>query len=167
MIELRAAIDPAEIERCAAAGRERLTSGGHLIASATAARRPTRRTCHRRPAARLAGGRADQRPATLTAIGNDVGFENAFARQLIPLGRARDVAIAISTSGSSANIVAGLEEAHRRRMLTMAITGYDGGRLAELDWLDHLFVVHSDYIPRIQEAQATIYLLLEAIGDRP
>ena len=50
-------------------------------------------------------------------------------------------------------------------MLTIAITGYDGGRLAELDWLDHLFVVPSDYIPRLQEAHATIYhLLLEAIG---
>ena len=52
-------------------------------------------------------------------------------------------------------------------MLTCAITGYDGGRLAELPWLDHLFVARSDYIPRLQEAHATIYhLLLEAVGTR-
>ena len=106
--------------------------------------------------------------ATVTAIGNDVGFDKAFSRQLIPLGRAHDIAIAISTSGSSDNLVAGLEEAQRRHMLGIGIAGYDGGRMAELGWLDHLFVVHSDYIPRIQEAQATIYhLLIDAIGDRP
>ena len=57
-------------------------------------------------------------------------------------------------------MVAGLEEAHRRGALTIGITGYDGGRLAELDWLDHLFVVGSDYIPRLQETHATIYHLL-------
>ena len=98
--------------------------------------------------------------ATITAVGNDVGFDNVFSRQLIALGRAGDVALAITTSGSSANIVAGLEEAHRRKMLTCAITGYDGGRLAELGWLDHLIVVRGDYIPRLQEAHATVYHLL-------
>jgi D-sedoheptulose 7-phosphate isomerase len=102
--------------------------------------------------------------STITAVGNDVGFENAFARQVIPLARAGDVAFAISTSGSSPNIVAALEEAHRREMVTCAITGYDGGRLAELDWIDHLIVVPGDYVPRLQEAHATAYhLLLEAL----
>jgi D-sedoheptulose 7-phosphate isomerase len=106
--------------------------------------------------------------ATITAVGNDVGYDKVFARQLIPLARAEDVALAISTSGSSPNVIAGLEEAHRRHLLTCAITGYDGGRLRELPWLDHLFVAPSDYIPRLQEAHATVYhLLLEAIGDRP
>jgi D-sedoheptulose 7-phosphate isomerase len=101
----------------------------------------------------------------VTAVGNDVGFDKIFARQLIPLARREDVVLAISTSGSSPNILAGLEEAHRRGMLTCAITGYDGGRLRELEWLDHLFIAQSDYIPRIQEAHATIYhLLLEAVG---
>ncbi len=105
--------------------------------------------------------------ATVTAVGNDVGFDKAFSRQLIPLGRAHDVAVAISTSGNSDNLIVGLEEARRRHMLTVGIAGYDGGQMAELGWLDHLFVVPSDYIPRIQEAQATIYhLLLDAIGDR-
>ncbi|HET8951322.1 MAG TPA: SIS domain-containing protein, partial [Solirubrobacteraceae bacterium] len=102
--------------------------------------------------------------ATITAVGNDVGFANVFARQLIPLGRRGDVAVAISTSGSSENIVAGLEEAHRRGMLTCAVTGYDGGRLADVDWLDHHIVVHGDYVPRLQEAHATIYhLVLERL----
>ena len=64
-------------------------------------------------------------------------------------------------------MVAGLTEAHKRGLLVCAITGADGGRLAELDWLDHLFVVPSDYIPRIQEAHATIYhLLADVIGRR-
>jgi len=59
-----------------------------------------------------------------------------------------------------------LEEARRRGLLTCALTGYDGGRLAELDWLDHLLIARSDYIPRLQEAHATMYhLLLEAVGS--
>jgi D-sedoheptulose 7-phosphate isomerase len=105
--------------------------------------------------------------ATVTAVANDVGFEQAFARQLIALGRPGDIAVAISTSGGSPNVIAAIEEAHRRGLTTVALAGYDGGRLAGLGSLDHLFVVPSDHIPRIQEAQATIYhLLLEAIGDR-
>jgi D-sedoheptulose 7-phosphate isomerase len=104
--------------------------------------------------------------ATITAVGNDVGFDNVFSRQLISLARPADVAIAISTSGSSANVVSGLEEARRRTLHTIGIAGYDGGRLAQLEWLDNLFVVDSDYIPRLQEAHATIYhLLLDAIGE--
>ncbi len=105
--------------------------------------------------------------ATISAVANDVGFDNVFSRQLIALARHGDVAVGISTSGSSPNILAALEEARRRGMLTCAIVGHDGGRIAQLDWLDHLFVVHSDYIPRVQEAQATIYhLLVSAIGGR-
>jgi len=104
--------------------------------------------------------------ATITAVGNDVGFENVFARQLIALARSNDVAVAISTSGSSRNIVAALEEAQRRLVLTCAIAGGDGGRLHELD-LDHLLVVGSEYVPRVQEAHATIYhLLLEVVGAK-
>lgn len=105
--------------------------------------------------------------ATVTAVANDVGHENVFSRQLIAVARADDTALAISTSGSSPNVLAGLEEAHRRLLLTCAITGSDGGRLAELPWLDHLFVARSDYIPRLQEAHGTIlHLLLEVIGAR-
>lgn len=104
--------------------------------------------------------------ATITAVANDVGYENVFSRQLISLARAGDVAVAISTSGSSRNIVAGLEEAVRRQLLACAITAGDGGRLRELE-LDHVLTAGSDAIPRIQEAHATIsHLLLEVVGPR-
>jgi D-sedoheptulose 7-phosphate isomerase len=168
VIELRAAIDTGAVARCAKDVRERLEHGGHLIAfgnggSSTDAQYIVGDALARGwPAVCLTDD-----VATVTAVGNDVGFDKAFARQLIPLGRAHDIAVAISTSGSSDNLIAGLEEARRRHMLTVGIAGYDGGRMAELGWLDHLFVVPSDYIPRIQEAQATIYhLLLDAIGER-
>ena len=167
VIALRRAIDLAAVATCAVAIRERLARGGRLIAfgnggSCTDAR-DIAVDCRARgwPALALTDD-----VATITAVGNDVGYENVFARQLIPLARTDDVALAISTSGSSANIVAALEEAHRRQLLTCALTGYDGGRLRELRWLDHLFVVECDYVPRLQEAHATIYhLLLEEIGD--
>lgn len=166
---LRAPIDVVAIEACAAAVRERLGAGGRLIAfgnggSATDAEDAAFDAVSRGwPALALTGD-----VATVTAVGNDVGFENVFGRQLIALGRAGDVALAISTSGSSPNVLAGLEEAWRRGMLTCAVTGYDGGRLAAEGRVDHLFVVGGDYIPRLQEAHATIYhLLLDAIGDRP
>jgi D-sedoheptulose 7-phosphate isomerase len=168
VVALRRAIDVEAIGRCAADVRERLERGGRLISlgnggSSTDAQ-DVAGDCLARdwPAIALTND-----VATVTAVGNDVGFDKVFARQLIALARAEDVALAISTSGSSPNVVAGLEEAHRRGMLTVAITGYDGGRLAELDWLDHLFVVESDYIPRLQEAHATIYhLLLGEVGER-
>jgi D-sedoheptulose 7-phosphate isomerase len=169
VIELRAAIDTGAVAHCADDVRERLEHGGHLItfgnggSSTDAQDLATDALARGWPAVCL-----NNDVATVTAVGNDVGFDKAFARQLIPLGRAHDVAVAISTSGNSGNLIAGLEEARRRRMLTVGIAGYDGGQMAQLGWLDHLFVVPSDYIPRIQEAQATIYhLLLEAIGDRP
>jgi D-sedoheptulose 7-phosphate isomerase len=105
--------------------------------------------------------------STVTAVGNDVGFDNVFARQIIALGRPGDVAVAVSTSGSSRNIVTALEEGRRREMVTVAITGYDGGRLRESEAVDHLIAVSGDYVPRLQEAHATAYhLLLEVVGPR-
>ncbi len=166
--ELRRSIELDAILACAAAMRERLGRGGRVIAfgnggSSTDAQDFGRDCCRAGwPAVALTND-----VATLSAVGNDVGFDNAFSRQLIPLARENDVAVAISTRGSSPNIVAGLEEAHRRGLLTCAISGHDGGRLAALPWLDHLFAVRSDYVPRLQETHATIYhLLLEAIGSR-
>jgi D-sedoheptulose 7-phosphate isomerase len=165
---LRAEIDVRMVERCAVAVRERLERGGRLIAfgnggsSTDAQDLAADALICGWPALALTND-----VATVTAVGNDVGFDKVFARQLIALARPDDVAVAISTSGSSSNIIAGLEEAHGRQMLTCAITGYDGGLLRELEWLDHLFIVGGDYIPRLQEAHATIYhLLLDAIGGR-
>ena len=165
---LRAAIDVAAVERCAAAVAGRLRGGGRLVAFGNGGS-----STDAQDAAgdlRALGWPAialNDDVATITAVANDVGFDKAFARQLIALGRPADVALGISTSGSSQNVVAGLEEAHRRGMLTCAITGGHGGRLAELGWIDHLFVVGSEDIPRLQEAHATVYhLLAQAIGVR-
>jgi D-sedoheptulose 7-phosphate isomerase len=96
-------------------------------------------------------------PASLTAIANDIGTEAIFLRQLIAHGGRGDVAVAISTSGGSANILAALEEARKRGMLTIALLGYDGGEIVRRGLADLPIVVRCDYIPRIQEVQASIY----------
>ncbi|MFH8410086.1 SIS domain-containing protein [Streptomyces sp. NPDC018019] len=95
--------------------------------------------------------------AVVTALSNDVGFDVVFARQLAAFGRRGDIAVGLSTSGGSANVVRALEEAAGRGMLTVALAGHDGGRLAGLDGLGHLIVVPSSSVHRIQEAQTTVY----------
>jgi D-sedoheptulose 7-phosphate isomerase len=104
-------------------------------------------------------------PANITAIANDIGTEAIFARQLIAHARADDVAVAFSTSGGSRNILSALAEARRRGLLTVAILGYDGGRILSEGLADHAIVVRSDYIPRIQEVQASIYHVLRTLID--
>jgi D-sedoheptulose 7-phosphate isomerase len=96
-------------------------------------------------------------PANVTAIANDIGTEAIFLRQLIAHGRRGDVAVAISTSGGSPNVIAALEEARKREMLTVALLGYDGGEILRRGLVDLPIVVPCDYIPRIQEVQASIY----------
>jgi D-sedoheptulose 7-phosphate isomerase len=96
-------------------------------------------------------------PANISAIANDVGTEVIFLRQFIAQARADDVAIAISTSGGSRNIIMALEEARKRNMLTVALLGYDGGEILRRGLVDFPLVIHSDYIPRIQEVQASVY----------
>jgi D-sedoheptulose 7-phosphate isomerase len=108
--------------------------------------------------------------AAMTALSNDVGFEVVFARQLGAFARRGDLAVGLSTSGNSANLLAAFDEAHRRGMITVGLSGYSGGKLAELDSIDHLFVVPSSSVHRIQEAQTTIYhvlweLTLAALSD--
>jgi D-sedoheptulose 7-phosphate isomerase len=102
-------------------------------------------------------------PANITAIANDIGAEVIFVRQLIAHSRPEDVAIGISTSGGSANILAALAEARKRGLLTVGIVGYDGGRIVSDHLADHAVVVRSDYIPRIQEVQASIYHVLRGL----
>jgi D-sedoheptulose 7-phosphate isomerase len=104
--------------------------------------------------------------ANITAVANDIGTEAIFARQLIAHARPEDVAVGISTSGGSANILAALAEARRRGLLTVGIVGYDGGRIVAEQLADHAVVVHSDYIPRIQEVQASIYHVLRGVVER-
>ena len=96
-------------------------------------------------------------PANLTAIANDVGLELIFLRQIIAQARKEDVAIGISTSGGSRNVILALEEARKRGLLTVALLGYDGGEILRRGLVDHPLVVRSDYIPRIQEVQASTY----------
>jgi len=105
-------------------------------------------------------------PAVISAIANDVGTEVVFLRQLIAHAEQDDVAIAISTSGGSRNVIAALAEARKRRLLTVALLGYDGGEIRRQSLADHCIVVNSDYIPRIQEVHASIYhLMRECLGD--
>jgi len=96
-------------------------------------------------------------PANISAIANDVGTDVIFLRQLIAQARPGDVAIAISTSGGSRNVIAALEEGRKRDLLTVALLGYDGGEIVRRGLADVAVVVRSDYIPRIQEVQASIY----------
>jgi D-sedoheptulose 7-phosphate isomerase len=105
-------------------------------------------------------------PANVTAIANDIGTEAIFTRQLIAHASPEDVAVGISTSGGSANILAALTEARKRELLTVGIVGYDGGRILDERLADHAVVVRSDYIPRIQEVQASIYHVLRGLVER-
>jgi D-sedoheptulose 7-phosphate isomerase len=99
-------------------------------------------------------------PANLTAIANDVGIDLIFLRQLIAQARPEDIAVGISTSGGSRNIIMALEEARKRGMLTVALLGYDGGEILRRRIADFALVVRSDYIPRIQEVQASTYHMI-------
>ncbi len=99
-------------------------------------------------------------PAIITAIANDVGVEAVFARQVIAYGRAGDALVALSTSGGSGNVISALAEARRRGLATIALVGYDGGRIAAEQLADHVIVTRSQHIPRIQEAQASAYHVL-------
>lgn len=103
------------------------------------------------PALNLA---ADQ--AVVTALGNDVGFDLVFSRQIIAHATNRDIAVAFSTSGNSADLIGGLTEAHRRGLMTIGFAGYTGGEMAESAAVDHCFVVASQSIHRIQESQALL-----------
>jgi D-sedoheptulose 7-phosphate isomerase len=104
--------------------------------------------------------------ALLTALTNDVGFEVVFSRQLAALGAGGDIAVGMSTSGGSPNVLRGLEEARRRRMVTVGFAGTGGGAMAESGVVDHLFVVPSSSVHRIQEAQTTICHVLWELVQR-
>ena len=150
-----------EIEACAQAMAERFSAGARLYAfgnggSSTDA--ATLASLFARPAS----GRAlpawslvaDQ--AVLTALGNDIGFEVIFSRQLIAHARPGDIAVGLSTSGNSEDLVMALHEAHERGLLTIGFAGYDGGHMACSDDVDHCFTVDSQSIHRIQESQARV-----------
>jgi D-sedoheptulose 7-phosphate isomerase len=102
--------------------------------------------------------------AVLTALSNDVSFEVVFARQVRAFGRSGDVAIALSTSGGSQNVLNALDEAHQLGLLTVGFAGYGGGRMAQSPAVDHLFAVPSSSVHRVQETQTTLtHVLWEAV----
>jgi D-sedoheptulose 7-phosphate isomerase len=113
------------------------------------------------PALNLA---ADQ--AVVTALGNDVGFELVFSRQIIAHSSSKDIAVAFSTSGNSADLLTALREASRRGLLTIGFAGYTGGEMGEAKEVDYCFVVRSQSIHRIQESQALLGYQLWASTQR-
>jgi D-sedoheptulose 7-phosphate isomerase len=168
-----------ELQAAAVALRARLDSGGRLLAlgnggSATDAMDVV--ADFRDPAAAGAapersGWRArraldlTEDAGILTAIANDIGVDAIFARQLIAHGRAGDALLTLSTSGSSRNVIEALAEARSRGLETIAMVGYDGGRVAEERLADHVVVTPSQHIPRIQEAQASAYHVLRELVE--
>jgi D-sedoheptulose 7-phosphate isomerase len=169
IVDLRrevSALDGARIADCARDAAARFRAGGRLFAfgnggSATDAAQLA--TLFLNP-----GGTARPLPAfglasdtsVLTALCNDVGVDVVFARQLAAFGGRDDIAVGLSTSGNSANLVRAFDEASRRGMLTIGLAGYDGGKMAELDSIDYLFIAPSVSVHRIQEAQTTVYQVL-------
>lgn len=101
--------------------------------------------------------------SSLTAIGNDYSFERVFARQLEALGAAGDVVVGISTSGNAANVIAAMETGKSKQMMTVALTGRTGGKLATVT--DRCVRVPSDETPRIQEAHILIGHILSEIVE--
>lgn len=95
-------------------------------------------------------------PAVLTALGNDVGFDVVFSRQVAALARPDDVALGISTSGGSANMLAAFAAARARGLLTVGVAGYGGGAMAASGDLDHCLVVDADSVHRVQEAHDSL-----------
>lgn len=102
--------------------------------------------------------------SSLTAIGNDYGFEEIFARQIEALGQPGDVLLAISTSGNSLNVLKGLQQARRAGLRTIGLTGKTGGQMREL--VEVCICVPSDSTPRIQEAHTMIIHILSGIVER-
>jgi D-sedoheptulose 7-phosphate isomerase len=102
--------------------------------------------------------------ASVTAIGNDYAFEDVFARQVAGLGAPGDVALAISTSGNSGNVLAGVAEARARGLRTIGLTGDPGGALVGA--VDHSIAVPADATPRIQEAQIVVAHLICELVER-
>ena len=101
--------------------------------------------------------------STLTGIGNDYGYENVFSRQVEALGREGDIAVGISTSGTSPNVLKALAAAQAKGLVTVALTGRDGKKLKEV--ARYCICVPTDSTPRIQEAHILIGHILSQIAE--
>ncbi len=103
--------------------------------------------------------------SVLTSIANDSGFERVFSRQVEALAERGDVVLALSTSGNSANVIRALQAARKKKLVTIALTGKSGGKMAGL--ADYLLDVPSSETPRIQEVHLVLlHLLAEEIENR-
>ena len=103
--------------------------------------------------------------STLTSIGNDSSFDHIFSRQVEALGEEGDVAIALSTSGTSPNIVHALQVARGKKLVTIGLTGKGGGKIGPL--VDYLVDVPSKKTPRIQEVHLLLlHILAQELEDR-
>src|SRR5258708_34261590 len=100
--------------------------------------------------------------AVVTAVANDVGFDNVYARQVIAFGRPGNIPLGISTSGNSTNVLVALEQAKKQELLTVELAGYNGGKMMHAKALNFCINSPSEHIPRIQWAQATAYHSLPA-----
>jgi len=155
----------AELEHCAARLAACFDAGGRLFTfgnggSSTDADAVARLFLDPPHGRRLPAQCLSSDVAVVTALANDVGFDVVFARQLAAFGRPGDIAFGISTSGGSANVLAAFVEARRLGLRTVGLAGYDGGAMREVGAVDHLFVVPSESVHRIQEAQTTVYHVL-------
>ena len=173
--ELRRVIgarDGARLAACAADAAARFAAGGRLLAfgnggSATDAQQLAALFLN-------PGGVGRPLPAlglasdisVVTALCNDIGVDVVFARQIAALGRRDDIAVGLSTSGNSDNLLRAFDEASRRGLLTVGLAGYEGGKMAELGSIDYLFVAPSSSVHRIQEAQTTVYHVLWELIQR-
>lgn len=97
--------------------------------------------------------------AMLTAVGNDLGFQHVFLRQVIALMRAEDALIGVSTSGNSENLLSAFAAAKQLGATTIGLAGGDGGKMLKAN-LDHCLIAPSDSIHRVQETQVAIYHIL-------
>jgi D-sedoheptulose 7-phosphate isomerase len=104
--------------------------------------------------------------SALTAVGNDYGYDTVFARQIEALGRRGDVALGISTSGNSPNVLKALEQAKKRGMASLAFSGKDGGALATSRFVDLCLTVPTSFTPHVQESHIAIGHLLCFLVER-
>jgi D-sedoheptulose 7-phosphate isomerase len=174
--EMASALATAELasvlEACAADVAARLEAGGTLVlfgnggsaadAHHVAAEFTGRYLLERDPIPAVA---LAENAAALTAIGNDYGFDQVFGRQVRAYGRAGGAAVALSTSGSSANVLEGLRAARDLGLLTVGVTGPKGAAMEEL--CDHLITIPADDTPQIQEGtMLVLHTLCELVEQR-
>lgn len=98
--------------------------------------------------------------AMLSAVANDVGIDQIFARQIEALAKPQDVVVGFSTSGNSKNLITGFEMAKKMQLTTVGLAGGDGGEMRSSGLVDHCLIVASSSIHRVQEVHVTMYHIL-------